>query len=134
MINIFNETICDVLKIYILHETEIYDEQDLPRKSNKNKDQLSSRVKPTINNGAFLKKLQCLQNKLNHLIDTTKRKYYTRISMKLTDQMTSAERCWSILKRCLNDKEIPCIPRLFHDNKFITDFREKAELFNSSVF
>ena len=26
-------------------------------------------------------------------------------------------------------KKIPCIPPLFHENKFITDFKEKAELF-----
>ena len=43
---------------------------------------------------------------------------------------TSAKTYWPILKRFLNDKKIPCILPLFHD-KFITDFKEKAELFNS---
>ena len=28
-------------------------------------------------------------------------------------------------------RKVPSIPPIFHDNKFITDFREKAELFNS---
>ena len=28
-------------------------------------------------------------------------------------------------------QKIPLIPPLFHDNKFVTDFLEKAELFNS---
>ena len=32
---------------------------------------------------------------------------------------------------CLNNKEIPLIPPLYYDNRFITDFKEKAELFNS---
>ena len=73
-----------------------------------------------------MKKLQCLQNILNDLIDTVKRQYYTRISMKLMDPTTSVKTYWSILKRCLNDKKIPCIPPLFHDNKFITDFKEIA--------
>ena len=31
----------------------------------------------------------------------------------------------------LNNKKIPIIPPLFHENKFITDFKEKAELFNA---
>ena len=31
---------------------------------------------------------------------------------------------WSILKTFLNNKKI------FHDNKFITDFKQKAEIFN----
>ena len=31
----------------------------------------------------------------------------------------------------LNDKKIHCIPPIFHDNKFVTDFSKKADLFNS---
>ena len=36
-----------------------------------------------------------------------------------------------MLKIFLNNKKIPLIPSLFHENRFITDFKEKAELFNS---
>ena len=54
--------------------------------------------------------------------------------MKLMDPTTSAKTYGSILKRFLNDKKIPCIPRLFHDNKLITDFKKKAKLFNSFFF
>ena len=43
------------------------------------------------------------------------------------DSTTSAKTYWSVLKRCLKDKEIS----LFHDNKFMTDSKEKAELPNS---
>ena len=53
--------------------------------------------------------------------------------MKLLDPTTSAKTYWSILKRFLNDKKNPYIPSLFHD-KFITDFKKKAELFNSFIF
>ena len=51
--------------------------------------------------------------------------------MKLMDPTTSAKTYRSILKRFLNEKKIRCMPTLFHDNKFITHFREKAERFNS---
>ena len=37
---------------------------------------------------------------------------------------------WSTLKRMLNNKKIPCIPPLLQDNKYLTDFKKKAELFN----
>ena len=33
--------------------------------------------------------------------------------------------------RFLNNKKIPLIPSLFHENKSVTDFKEKAELFNA---
>ena len=38
---------------------------------------------------------------------------------------------WSILKGFLMNKKIPCIPPILHESKFITNFKEKAELFNS---
>ena len=31
----------------------------------------------------------------------------------------------------LNDKKVPCILPIFHDNKFITGFSKKADLFNA---
>ena len=34
----------------------------------------------------------------------------------------------------LNDKKVPCISPIFHDNKFVTDFRKKNDLFNSCFF
>ena len=100
------------------------------KKAIKEKNQLFSSVKLNINNGNLLKKLQYLQNKLNDLIDTTKRQYYTRISKKLMDPTTGAKTYWSIVKTCLNDKNASCKPPLFHDNKFIIDFQGKAEFFN----
>ena len=30
-----------------------------------------------------------------------------------------------------NEQNISCVPPIFHNNRFITDFTEKAELFNS---
>ena len=38
---------------------------------------------------------------------------------------------WGLLKIFLNNHKIPVIPPLFHNNKFVTDFKEKSELFNS---
>ena len=44
---------------------------------------------------------------------------------------TAPKHYWSLLKTMLNDKKVPCIPLIFHDNNFITDFSKKADLFNS---
>ena len=45
--------------------------------------------------------------------------------------MTSAKTYWSILKMFLNNKKIPCIPPLFHQGKYVTAFKKKAEPSNS---
>ena len=49
----------------------------------------------------------------------------------MVDPMTSTKSYWSTLKMFLNNKKIPCIPPLKHQNKYVTDFKEKAEIFNS---
>ena len=71
-----------------------------------------------------------LQYELRISIEESKEKYYTKLLSRLADPLTSPKTYWSILKTFLNNKKIPCIPPLFHENKFITDFKEKAELFN----
>ena len=36
-----------------------------------------------------------------------------------------------MLKTLLNNKKTPCIPSLFHQGKYVTDFKKKVELLNS---
>ena len=78
----------------------------------------------------LFEKFKALQYQLNISIEESKDKYYTKLSRRLADPLTSPKTYWFILKRFLNNKIIPCIPPLFHENKFITDFKEKAELLN----
>ena len=37
---------------------------------------------------------------------------------------------WSILKKLLNIKKIPYIPRLLQHNRNVADFKKEAELFD----
>ena len=54
------------------------------------------------------------------------------MTKKITDVSKNCKAYWSLLRRLLNNnKKIPLITPLFHENKFVTDFKEKAELFNS---
>ena len=59
------------------------------------------------------------------------RRYYSKLSSKLPNLATSSETSWSILKTFLNNHKIPSITPLFHENKFITNFKEKAQLCNT---
>ena len=45
--------------------------------------------------------------------------------------MTSPKSYLSISKAFLNNKIIPCIQPLLHDDKFIENFERKAEIFNN---
>ena len=88
-----------------------------------------------FNRDVFLfEKFKFLQNQLNVSIENSKQTYYSKLASKLANPATSSKTYWSILKTFLNNKKIPCIPPLFHENKFITNFKEKAKLFNFFFF
>ena len=46
------------------------------------------------------------------------------------DPTISPKACWSILKTFLNNKKIPCTPSIYHNNNYITDCKENAQIFN----
>ena len=60
-------------------------------------------------------------------------KYYSHLSDKLLDSKTNLKLYWSVLRTFLNNKQIPCIPPLLHNEKFIMEFKEKAQLFKISL-
>ena len=77
------------------------------------------------------KNLSSLQQRLRDLIDDSKQKYFLRLTQKLNTIQKSTKAYWALLRFFLNNRKIPVTPPLFHNNKFVTDFKEKAELFNS---
>ena len=58
-------------------------------------------------------------------------KVYYRIVNKLNNTQKNSKSYWSLEKIFLSNKKIPLILSLFHENFFIIDVKEKAELFNS---
>ena len=57
--------------------------------------------------------------------------YYSDLSTKLVNQKSNPKIYWSVIKTFLNNKKIPFIPSLFHENKLVTNFRILADIFNS---
>ena len=56
--------------------------------------------------------------------------YYRRIASKLNDPSTAPKTYWSILKSFVNGKKIPLIPPILVNDQLVTNFLEKANLFN----
>ena len=64
-------------------------------------------------------KLETLQNLIYETLESCKGKYYENISKKLCSKAIAPKYYWSLLKTMLNDKQVPCIPPIFHDSKFV---------------
>ena len=75
--------------------------------------------------------LQIHSKKCTEINLGAKNEYMLRMSKKLNDPSTAPKSYWSILNWFLNNKKIPSIPPIFHKDKVISDFKEKASLFNS---
>ena len=59
--------------------------------------------------------------------------YFFHQPSKLLDPkrgLTILKSYLSILKTFLNNKKIPCVPPLLHQNKLIANIKEKAEMMN----
>ena len=66
----------------------------------------------------------------NLLGRSSKEKFYLCLSAKLFDPSISAKTYWSILKTFVNGKQVPLISSLLVNGKFVTNFLEKANIFN----
>ena len=133
-VHLFNQTMKNILCNFIPHETVTCDDRDPPW--------INSKIKGLIQEKNIAKKcyfqnnkdiqlfrrFQCMQNLLTATIEKSKEQFYSRISTKLMDPTISPKAYWSILKTFLNGKKIPCIPQIYHN--YITDFKEKAQIFN----
>ena len=131
----FTKTLLNIIQNFIPHETITCDDRDPPwinkeiKKLMLEKNLAFKSYCYSNKSMFFFEKFKAFQHQLNMSIEELKEKYYTKLSSRLADPLTSPKTYWSILKTFLNNKKIPCIPPLFLENKFITDFKEKAELF-----
>ena len=73
--------------------------------------------------------IQMWSTEISTMILKRKEKNYHDLSMKLNDLKTSAKTYWSIVKSFYNDSKI-VNPPLLVNNKIVSDFTEKANLFN----
>ena len=127
----------NILSNFIPHEIIVCDDKDPPWFNNRIKTLIQQKnatykiYRHNKDNPDLIYRLQFLQERLSTSIQSSKERYYARIANRLSNTQKSTKTYWSLLKIFLNNKKIPLIPPLFHENRFITDFTEKAEFFNS---
>ena len=68
---------------------------------------------------------------VSHLISESKDKYYNKWSMKLNSHKTSSKTYRSILKTLYNGRKIPIISPILMEGILESDFKIKANYFNS---
>ena len=65
------------------------------------------------------------------LISEAKKNYILKMTFELENSNTIPKTYWSILNHFFYNKKIPAIPHLLVDSNFVSNFCEKANLFNN---
>ena len=131
-----NETTVNIVSNYIPNKFIICNDKDPPW--------LNDHIKCLINlkNEIFKKylkdgrpdsvyeNLQTITWDLTKAVSSSKNVYYEQLANKLNDPNTSAKAYWSIIKTLFNGKKLPFIPPILVNNKRLTDFKDKANIFN----
>ena len=135
-LKLFNETIVNIVSNYIPNKFIISNDKDPPW--------LNDHIKRLINlkNEIFKKylkdgrpdsvyeNLQTITWDLTEAVSGSRNVYYERLANKLNDPNTSVKAYWSIIKTLFNGKKVPVISPILVNNKLVTNFKDKANVFN----
>ena len=88
------------------------------------------KLKKSLHKSNKFIEIQRLSTEISDMILKRKEKCYQHLSLKLNNPNTSAKTYWSILKSFYNDTKVPLIPPLLVNNKIVSYFTRKANLFN----
>ena len=133
---VLNETILNVFQNYVPNKYITVDDKDPVWMNETIKSKIKTKNKlfnQHIQNGRFESDFGLVERsvtELSDLISRTKALYYENLAKKLNNPLLQAKTYWSILKTFYNDKKVPLIPPLLIDNKFVTDIKTKANIFN----
>ena len=120
-VSIINEILMNIFSNYVPHTYVTIDDRDPPW--------MTEKIENKINLNKFIE-LQKLSTEISTMILHRKEKYYHNLSLKLNDPKTRAKTYWSVLKSFYNNSKMPLIPNLKVNSKIVSDFTEKANLFN----
>ena len=74
--------------------------------------------------------IQKMISESSKLIEDAKRNYFLKAGNTLANPGTTRKTYWSLINTVLNKAKMPIMPPLLENGLFITDFTEKAQIFN----
>ena len=128
-VSIFIIVLFNILSNYIPHKYITIDDRDPPWMTKWIKDK--NNLKSTLYKSKQFMELQNLSTEISDMISIRKEEYYVHLSKKLNNPSTRSKTYWSILKSFYKGNKVPLIPPLLVNNKIVSDFTEKANLFNA---
>ena len=135
-VDILNKTILNIMSNFVPNEVKTVNPRE-PEWMNTNIKKLSRKknkvFKKYKKNGYKREDKEIvdrLRKECQEAIVDAKENYLKNLGSKLADPTTGQKSYWNILNKFLNKCKIPKIPPILVDDKYITNCREKASIFN----
>ena len=135
-VKLLNEVLLNIYSNFIPNQVKTIKPRQAPwiTKTVKNFLKKKSRAyKSFVKNGRPDDKLEGIQNmtsEATRLIEDAKRNYFRKAGKTLANPGTCSKTYWTLINTVLNKAKIPIIPPLLENGLFVTDFTEKAQIFN----
>ena len=123
----FNTILMNIFSNYIPNKYMVINDKELSWMTKTIKDKKNLYIYKSKN---FIE-LHNLEFDISEMISIRKDEYHDNLSKKLNNLNTSVKTYWSILKSFYKGTKVLLIPPLLVNNKIVSDFSEKAKLFNN---
>ena len=136
-VNFFNETILNIMSNFVPNEVRTVRPQEPEwlnrniKKMLKKQNMIFKKYKRNGYKDEDKANLELVKKDCQEAIELAKDRYLKNLGAKLADPTTGPKSYWKILNKFLNKCKIPRIPPLFVLNKFVTDCKDKANIFNN---
>ena len=133
-VELFNKTLLNIFHNFIPNKIIVCKDRDPPcmndeiKKMIKRKNWLFQSQRKSCKLDFIV--LNSLTQDISDAITSSKLKYYEGLANKLNDPKTAPKTYWKILKTFVNGTKISLISPLLVGNQLVSDFLEKANLFN----
>ena len=134
-VKLLNETLLKIYSNFIPNKAKKIRPNEVPwmTRSIKNFLRKKNRIyRNAVKKGHSIEKSDILEKMIvdgANMIENAKKSYLLNVGKSLA-QKTSTRAYWSLINKVLNKNKVPSIPPLLENGIFVTDFSEKAQLFN----
>ena len=131
-VELFNKTLLNFFHNFISSKTILCDDKDPPCMNDEIKNLIKRKnwLFQCQRKPGNLASLNSITQDILNAVNTSKLKYHERLARNLNDPKTTPKTYWKISKTFANGTKIPLILPLLVGNQLVTDFLEKANLFN----
>ena len=135
-VSIFEECVLNIFKNFVPNKYVTFDKKEPVwmdqsiKQLIKERDSCYSKYQSQGHRVEDLHIVTSLTDKINEQISNNRKSYFLNLSNQLNDKCLNPKKYWTLLRSFYNGRKVPLIHPILKGNKYVSDFKEKANYFN----